>query len=395
DLLADLQERDFTINAIALPITADKEHELIDPTGGQADLQAGLVRMVHEQSLAHDPVRVLRALRLTGQLGFALTPETAVTITTVAPQLATVSVERIRDELLKILATAVPHHLVQQMQELGILPVVLPVVAALDGITQSPPHWQDVLAHTINVLAWLVQVETAVLAGAETAVPALSTLPELFSPYRAQLNEHFERTVEGMVNGRVLLYLSALFHDVGKRDTQTVAANGQIHFYGHDKVGARITSKALHQLTLSNKASSHVANVVEGHMRPLLLVQSQGNAPTRRAIYRFFRDIQSAGLDVGLLALADHLATYDGAGDAKLWETLVQLVTTLYQTYFEQHRETVAPVPLLSGHDLIQLLQLKPGPEIGRLLRLLEEAQAAGEVATREEAIQFIQQSRQ
>lgn len=395
DLLADLQDRDFTINAIALPVTAETSLSLIDPTGGLPDLRTGVIRMVHAQSLANDPVRALRAVRQAGSLGFQLAPETEAAVIASAPQLAAVSTERVRDELLKMLATAVPHQAVRQMHELGLLPFVLPTIAALDGVAQSPPHWQDVLAHTISALRWLVLVETAVLDGAiEGTAAGLSQAAAQLAPYRASLNDHFARPVDGMVYGRALLRLGALFHDVGKRDTQTTTADGQIHFYGHDKTGAAITADVLRRLTLSNKASDYVADVVLGHMRPLLLLHAQGSAPTRRAVYRYFRDIGAAGLDVGLLALADHLATYDGVGDMAQWEMLLKLVAALYANYFTQYAETVAPTPLLDGHDLMRTLDLKPGPEVGRLLRLLQEAQAAGEVNSRETAVQFVQQAR-
>ena len=180
---------------------------------------------------------------------------------------------------------------------------------------------------------------------------------------------------------------------MGKPDTQSVEPDGRIRFLGHDKVGAAMTLRRLHQLMLSNKASDHVRHIVSGHMRPLLLRQAQGDTPGRRAIYRFFRETHSAGLDIGLLSLADHLATYDGPGDETQWESLVLLVTRLLGTYFDAYTETIAPLPLVNGRDLITELQIPPGPEIGRLLRLIEEAQASGQLNTREEAIYFARQA--
>jgi putative nucleotidyltransferase with HDIG domain len=209
------------------------------------------------------------------------------------------------------------------------------------------------------------------------------------------LTAHLERDVDGGLDGRTLLRLGALFHDAGKAETQTIEANGRIRFLGHDKVGARLAARRLRRLSLSNEAVHHVQRIVAGHMRPLLLVQAQGDRPTRRAVYRFFRDIGSAGLDIGLLALADHLATHRGATDDTQWTDLLSLVTELYHHYFERQSETVSPLLLLDGRELMAALRLEPGPEVGRLLRLIEEAQAAGEVTTPEEAIQFAQRSRQ
>ncbi|MCA9934389.1 MAG: CCA tRNA nucleotidyltransferase [Ardenticatenaceae bacterium] len=392
DLNEDLRDRDFTINTLALPATAETTASIIDICGGLADLQARQIRLTHDDALRNDPVRTLRAVRQALSLGFSLPPETATAVTTAAPLLVNTSRERIRDELVKLLETAVPHEALRYLHELGLLPVTLPDVAALADVAQSPPHHEAVLAHTMSVLRWLVVVETAVLTPAAPASPALQLAQEAFAPYRAELNAHVDRVVDGGGNGRLLLRLGALFHDVGKQETQTVGEDGRYRFFGHDKVGAKRAKVQLRRLAFSNQAQEHVAAIVRGHMRPLLLVEAQGAAPSRRAVYRFFRDIKSAGLDVGLLALADHLATYEGPGPAEKWANLVAMVAGLYRFYFERYEETVAPVPLVNGRDLIQALDLVPGPEIGRLLRLIEEAQASGQLTTREEALTFAQE---
>lgn len=396
DLDHDLRDRDFTINALALPVTAVFRHSVIDRCGGLADLAARQLVPTHALALQDDPVRVLRAVRQAVSLDMSLPPGTQAAVQAAAPLLEQVSVERVRDELLKVMDTAVPHQAMHYLFDLGILPVVLPEIAALAEVTQSPPHYEPVLAHTLSVLRWLVVVETAVFT--DLPLPdSLLTVRHHLSPYGETLGQHLDRVVDGMVgvNGRTLLRLGALFHDVGKRQTQSVEQNGRIRFLGHDKVGAAITLRRLHQLMLSNKASDHVRHIVSGHMRPLSLLQAQGNTPSRRAIYRFFRETHAAGLDIGLLSLADHLATYNGPGDGAQWEELVMLVTRLLGTYFDAYTETIAPLPLVNGHDLITDLQIHPGPEIGRLLRLIEEAQASGQLRTREEAIYFARQARQ
>ncbi len=392
DLESDLRARDFTINAIALPATAETHTSLIDLCDGQTHLQNRHICLTHPAAIQDDPVRALRAVRLAAALGFELAAETKTAVSAAAAFLLETSTERIRDELLKLLQTNSPDWGISQLQQLGLLLVVLPDVAALQGVAQSAPHHEPVFEHTLSVLRWLVQVETAVLSPSPIANPALQLAQAALSPYTAHLNQHFDQTSDGGVNGRTLLRLAALFHDVGKKETQTVEENGRIRFFGHDKVGAVITAHRLHKLTLSNKVVHLVQLAVAGHMRPLYLLSSFHAIPGRRAIYRYFRETQTAGLDIGLLSLADHLATYEGPGDLTNWQRLVNLVAELYRVYFEQHGEVVAPAPLLNGSDLIQTLQLEPGPEIGRLLRLITEAQAAGELKTREEALQFAQQ---
>ncbi len=396
DLETDLRGRDFTVNALALPVEARTAASLIDPCGGLADLQERLLRLTSAEALTHDPVRSLRAIRQALSLGFALMPETETAVIAAAPLLTQVSIERIRDELLKLLETAVPHQAVARLHELSLLAQVLPAIAALDGVAQSAPHHEAVLPHTLSVLRWLMAVETAVFSPSPPDNQVSHFIWQVLTPYRAQLAAHLTRTVDGGVNGRVLLRLAALFHDAGKRQTQSIeAASGRIRFLGHDKVGAEIVARELRRLMLSNQAIVHVSDTVRAHMRPLLLLEAQGAQPTRRAIYRFFRDIGSAGLDVGLLALADHLATYNGPGAPDQWQALVALVAALYHAYFTRYEDIIAPSPLLNGRELMQSLQLSPGPEIGRLLRLIEEAQAAGQISSPAEALALARRERQ
>ncbi|HFE67339.1 MAG TPA: HD domain-containing protein [Chloroflexi bacterium] len=391
DLLADLQERDFSINALALPSTAVTRTAIIDPFGGQQDLLDGRIRLVNDHALQDDPVRGLRAVRLAASLNFTLTPETATAVQQAAPLLSAVSVERIRDELVKMLVTAVPDQAVRQMETLRLLPVVLPEIDALADVTQSPPHHEPVLAHTLSALRWLVVVEEC-LVEERPSVPELASLQTMLAPFAESLRAHLARVIDGGLDGRTLLRLGALFHDVGKRETQTVEDDGRIRFLGHDKAGEQIAASRLRRLHLSSKATKYVGRIVYGHMRPLLLANT-GRPVSRRAVFRFFRDTGAAGLDVCLLSLADHLAMYNGVGDEAAWERLLGVTAALLQNYFEEHDKTVAPPPLVDGRVLIKELNLQPGPEVGRLLRLIQEAQAAGDIATVTEAIAFAHQS--
>jgi poly(A) polymerase len=349
-------------------------------------------------------VRVLRALRQSLDLDFALTPETRTAVIQSAPLLPHSSTERVRDELLKLMGLPAPARAIEEMAALELLPHTLPEIAALANVAQSEPHTQPVLAHTLAVLTWLNGVETAVfgnealgneaLGNEALGNEALAVVRQALAPYAPGLAAHLARGVDGGVNGRLLLRLGALFHDVGKQATQVLEENGRIRFLGHETVGAEQAARRLRQLVLSQQAVKHVETIVAGHMRPLLLLNA-GGLPSRRAVYRYFRDLHTAGLDIGLLTLADHLGTYEGPGPADKWAHLVAIVARLFDHYFNHHADTVAPAPLLNGRDLITHLQLRPGPEIGRLLRLIQEAQAAGELHTREEALAFARQSRQ
>ncbi|MDX1412908.1 MAG: DUF5678 domain-containing protein [Candidatus Promineifilaceae bacterium] len=388
NLEADLAARDFTINALAIPANAQTSQSIIDPTGGVQDLKQGLIRLTYQNAIRDDPVRSLRAVRLAAELGFEISGDTRSAILTTVSNLPNVSAERIRDELQKIILSPHPAAALQQLDELDLLQATLPEIAALSGVAQSYPHDEDVFRHTLHVIDWLVRIERILLSQDSGEYDALVRVRTQFTPYLPQLKLYLQRAVHGGIDGRLILRFGALFHDVGKSKTQSIAEDGRIRFFGHAAKGAVLAGVRLKQLCLSKDAVNQVKQIVAGHMRPLLLVQAQGGSPSRRAVYRYFRTTGQNGLDIGLLALADHLATYDGPGESEVWSKLVDLVTTLFKYYFEKHDEAVKPAPLLSGRDLIAL-GIEQGPDIGRILRLIEEIQAAGEISTREEALEF------
>lgn len=390
-LADDLRGRDFTINALAWP-AADEHPTIIDFHGGVDDLSAGVIRAIHSRSIADDPVRALRAVRFACQLGFQLSDDTATAVRAAAPSLpARTSPERIREELNRLLTTDVPDQAVAMMARLSLLDAVLPEIAALAGVEQSQPHHEAVLPHTLSVLRYLVEVER-LIDGMPLAAEWAESLNAVIQPYRLGLAAYAAEMVDGSYNGRMLLRWAALLHDVGKATTQMVDETGRIRFIGHDEVGARIVQARLGHLNFGNEATRRVRDVVAGHMRPLFLA-AEGQRPSRRAVYRFFRALHAAGLDVVVLAAADHLATYNGRYEAGSWERLLVVLQTLLENYFTAFTETVVPVRLLNGRDIMDLLNIGPGRELGRLLASLEEAQAAGEVTTRSEAIDFLRRS--
>jgi putative nucleotidyltransferase with HDIG domain len=201
------------------------------------------------------------------------------------------------------------------------------------------------------------------------------TLPQYSDALRAHL----------AVNSRwLLLKWTALLHDIGKPSTKTIEDNGRTRFFGHDDVGARLAEERWRALRFSNDEIDRVTGIIGGHMRPHWLAE----APlTRRAMYRFFRDTKDYGVDILLLSMADHLATHGPDVDLHTWVERLGMIAQMFETYFGQHAEVVAPPPLVNGHDIMQELGLWPGKPIGVILEAIREAQASGEVSTREEAL--------
>jgi len=383
DLATDLRGRDFTLNAMA----ADADGRLLDPTGGLADLQNRLVRATDAAAFEDDPLRMLRGVRLVAELGLRLEAKTALWIAQRAPALTRVAAERIRDEFLRILAApAVADH-IHMLDELGLLTSILPEAMHLKEQAQSPPHRFDVWWHTLMVIE-AVEGVVAVLSGGHprtvyTDAPqsVWADVAKALGRFGAALADHL-----GTRAGVPLLRLAALCHDLGKPLTCTEDEWGQLHFYGHERVGARIVGERLQQLRFSRAETEWVEGIVRAHLRPAHLAWAQERL-TRRAVYRFFRDVGAGGIEVTLLALADHLATWGPKLEPDRWGRLLEVAETLVSHYFEQREEAIAPRLLVTGKDLIAELGMQPGPEIGRLLEALREAQAAGDVRTREEAL--------
>jgi putative nucleotidyltransferase with HDIG domain len=206
--------------------------------------------------------------------------------------------------------------------------------------------------------------------------------------YRRQITAHLAQPIHPYRPLRALLLLAALYHDCAKPLTRQVEPDGQTRFFGHDEQGAALVAQRAQASHLSNDEVLRLASIVRHHMRPLLLAQGQ-EAPTRRAIYRFFRDAGDAGIDICLLSLADTLGTYSPGLPEAVWIRHLEIVRTLLEARWEQTETQISPPALLDGHDLMATFHLAPGRLVGQLLEQIREAQAAGEVQSREEALAF------
>jgi poly(A) polymerase len=387
NLLADLRDRDFTVNAIALPVESAATEAIIDPLGGEDDLAAGVIRATNPKAIDADPVRGLRGVRQAAELNARLAPATRELIRSAADKLPTVSAERVRDELCRLLVAPHPAASLRLLDELDLLPFVLPELALTKGVTQPLPHRLDVFEHTLAVVEQLEVLLGAIASPEPPDQEPVAMAQRELAPLAGDLRAHITRPTAGNRDGRMLLLLSVLLHDVGKPGSRSVEEGGRIRFLRHEQVSAELARQRARELALSSSEVRQVAAIVRHHMRPAWLAQtSTDGRPSRRSIYRFFRDTGSTGLDICLLSLADGL----GAGappEKDDWERRLKSAATLIDHYINHHTETVSPPPVLSGRELMTALNLAQGPEVGELLRLIQEAQAAGEVHTAAEAI--------
>ncbi len=387
----DLAGRDFTINAMALSL---HDASLRDPLGGAADLRAKRLRMTGSLAFAHDPVRILRAVRMAAVFGLQIEPETRAALRAAVPQLSQVSPERIRDEVFRLLLAPKPATSLRSLDLLGALSPLFPELEPLKGLEQSEPHIYDVWNHSLHVVDKLGLVFSALdenypADGVGELVSGLTVLR--LGRYRSQISQHL---VGELVPGRprrAVLLLAALLHDAGKALTRSVDKNGRIRFFEHEARGAELIERRAKALHLSSDETELLRTIVAHHMRPFLLAHT-GELPSRRAIYRFFRDAGAAGVDICLLSLADQLGKRGpNLDEAELTRTLDTL-RALLEAYYEQAEEVISPPVLLNGNDLMAELGLKPGRKVGEILEALREAQAMGKVPDRAAALAFARQ---
>ena len=385
DLSTDLTARDFTVNALAYDIVG--HGGIIDPTGGLADLREGILRAPSPTAFRDDPIRLLRAVRLEAQLDFSIEPQTLAWLQQDAPLVAWVAAERVRDELMRLLILPGVARCLVRLDELGLLPFVLPELAQCRGVMQSEPHYLDVYGHTLQTVfhteALLRALNLLPGIGRKVMDSPLSVVPPALVPFADRLRTHLAGETSAGRNRAQMLLWAALSHDWGKPLTRSVE-EGRVRFFTHDEKGAELVAGRLRMLAFSTDEIRLVSTIVRHHMRPSLLARE--GVLTRRAIYRFFRDTGDVGPEVLLLSLADRLGTYGPYLGDDAWEERLQFIARMLAAYYEQP-EIVSPLPLVSGDDLITALALAPGPLIGQLLAQVREAQAAGEVTTCEEAL--------
>jgi poly(A) polymerase len=370
----DLQRRDFTVNAIALPLeklaAGDWKTNADDPFGGFADLRARKLRVVRESALEEDPLRLLRAFRLSAELSFAIEEKTLALIRKHRGLISRSAAERVRDELCKIFATPVSGRVAGDMDRAGLLTVIFPEGEAMRKTAHAYYGKEGVLGHSLQALASFDKLMTE--------------LGGFFPAFHKPLQAYLQESVSGYPR-YVLLKLVELLHDVGKPDTAKVE-KGKLHFHGHDYVGKEIASKIAERLRLSNEETRSLGRMVQAHMRPGNL--SHQPVLTDKAVYRFYRDLENDAIGMLLVALADHFTYLSDAQRRSGKDPVFLTIKKMLSKHFSRP-ETVHPPKIIDGGVLMSKLDLTEGPLIGRLLGAVREAQAAGKVKTREQAVQF------
>jgi poly(A) polymerase len=374
-LAADLAARDFTINALALPLEAlwddDPQARLIDPLGGREDLAAGLLRPAGPGVLAADPLRVLRAFRFMATHGLTLAPGLANRLTGRGPGLFRVAAERIATEWLLLMAGPQVAPAIEAMDRCQALTRLVPELSAGRGLLQNPYHHLDVLEHSLACL----RAAARLAAGRGPLAGALAAEgPAYLEPPRR----------------RALFMTAALLHDLGKPPTREPREEDWASFHRHETVGARMAQRRCRALGLAKADAAWVGRMVGEHMRPFHLLGAESRQQlTQRGARRLLAAVGEDLPGLFLLAMADTIAGRGPLRPPEAEGRLLALYQELARLRDQELARALAAPPLIDGNDLMAALGLAPGREVGRLLALVREAQLDGEVTDRQGAIEL------
>lgn len=342
-LAGDLGRRDFTVNSMAISLPG---REFEDPYGGIVDLAHRVIRTpgTPEQSFSDDPLRMMRAARFSAQLGFDVAPEVIAAMTEMAGRIEIISAERVRDELVKLVMAPWPRRGLTLLVETGLASYVLPELPALQLERDEHHRHKDVYEHSLTVLEQSIDQE-ARLGG-----------PDFVSRF------------------------AALMHDVGKPRTRRFVDNGKVTFYNHDVVGAKLTRKRMQALRFSKDETEQVSKLVELHLR----FHGYGDGEwTDSAVRRYVRDAGDQLERLHILTRADCTTRNKRRAERlrKVYDDLEERIERL-----SEEEELASLRPDLDGNQIMQLLDLPPGPLVGRAYKHLLELRLDRGPMTAEEA---------
>ncbi|MGI8633387.1 MAG: HD domain-containing protein [Solirubrobacterales bacterium] len=365
-LEGDLALRDFTVNAIAVPVGGGTP---VDPLGGIGDLEAGCLRAAGPTSFVADPLRLLRAARLAGDLRLAIEDHTLDLAHQAAPRAAEPAGERQFAELRLGLGGRNPLGVLALMDRLAITPVVLPEIAELGGVGQSHYHHLDVHGHTLAVLAEVITLP--------------NRLEDLFGERAPAVAAALDRPLADDLTHSQALRFAALLHDAGKPQTRGETDTGRVTFFGHDKAGETIAGAFCRRMRTSRALRQWLELLVREHLRLGFLVHSM--PLERRMVHDYLSATHPAPLDVTLLTVADRLSTRGRKADEAIGRHL-DLVRHVVPDVLAWEHDGPPSAPV-RGDELAEALEMRPGPELGALLAELAARRWTGEIATREDAI--------
>ena len=368
DLPEDLALRDFTVNTLALSLSKGKA-KLIDYFCARKDITRRVIKVIKDEVIPHDPLRILRGFSLVANYNFRIEAKTLKLMVKHKSLIKGVSKERVNEELFKIFASPASYKAFKVMDKLKIIDEFIPEINEMRGVRQGGYHHLDVWNHSLEALRQF----------------------ELLCNRTLRRNKDIsfylnEELAQGRRKGQIIK-LACLLHDIGKPRALKKVEKKTI-FHTHEKIGRDLAQDLADKLRLSLKEKDTLKKLIFWHLRPGYLADQIN--PSRRAIYRFFRDTNYEGVAVILLSLSDWRATRGPMTDAKKRKRHEKIMLGLIDKYFENKKRK--PLPrIIDGHDIMEKFKIAAGPLVGKVLLKVKEEQTLGKISTKAEAYKYAQ----
>ena len=388
NLQEDLEHRDFTINALALdPHNLDI---LIDPVEGLKDLKRSCLRACKPDAIQRDPVRALRAVRIASELEFRIEPNTIEQIKEAGSLLAHVSVERLRDEIFRMLETQNPARSLRLLDHLHLFEALFYELNDHTGEESRREDKHNVAWQAFAVISRLnelLQVLTPRHDPEAAADSTLGLIANRLGRFRESLSDYLDKELSYGRTQRAWVLLGSLFSTYVNLDHRgDHEGSSEVLSHGNTIIDASTWSDRYH---ISRKEKNWLDRFLLGQV-PRNLEETGGDSELQ--IYRYYKGAQDAGVGYIFCDLATFLAEMDGSPSEEQWESRVNIAHQLVKAYFDRRDEVIDVEPLLDGEEIVSEFNLIPGPMIGRLLQRLVELQMAGTLKTRDQALDSLRE---
>lgn len=361
----DLARRDLTVNAVAVNLST---MEIVDKFNGLNDILNKQLNSVSEKNFIDDPLRILRAFRFMSVLGFKMSDELMCIIKKHINLLNLPAVERINYELLKLFGGNFAYDTLLSLDNTGGLEVLFPFVSELKRVPPNTHHHLDLFYHSLETVR---QIQL------------------LYLNAEKEVQSHLEEVNFGAHPRLAFLKLAGFMHDIGKFSTWSIEEDtGRHRFIKHDDAGAKLAVPFLKKMNFSNKQIDYLTSMIKNHMYPSQVI----SAPelNEKVMMRYVRKMEDNSIDVIILAMADR---FSALGEAVTEDMVNQNISGLQNlmNFYISVKDSLEPLPkLLTGNEIMSLLNIKPSPLLGKIITALHDAQLSGDVMTKEHAIDFV-----
>ena len=359
-----MTRRDFTINAIAYDILNEK---IIDVTGGLEDIKKRRLNLIKEENLIEDPLRILRAFRFYALNGFEMTHDLKKCLMKHRDLVLSPAKERINYELMKLFGGKYAVKSLLLMDELQILELIFPFVKEFKKVPPNAHHHLNLFMHTIETVNYI---------------------QKFYEKANDEEKKHLDSVDFGGFPRINHLKLAGFMHDIGKFSTWTIDETGRHRFIGHDEIGSKLAEKFLKKYKFSKKQIEYVSLMIKKHMYPSsVLCAPDLNDKVKM---RYVRKMNENLIDNIIIAKSDRLSARGVEITDEIVKKNLDGLNALEEFYFS-HKELLKPLPvLLNGNEIMEILKIPAGKELGFIIKNLKEAQINGDILTKEQAVDFI-----